>query len=88
MIFKIPYGEEFRFRGDKSSMLQNLIFAIIAKKMLRRGCQGYLAVVRDVEADTRSTKFAGSLVHISLERKSWKKVQILREKMCHSLMKT
>ena len=32
-------------------MPQNLIFAITARKMLRRGCQGYLAVVRDVEAD-------------------------------------
>ena len=32
-------------------MLQNLIFAITARKMLRRGYQGYLAVVRNVEAD-------------------------------------
>ena len=32
-------------------MPHNLISAIIAKKMLRRGCQGYLVVVRDVEAD-------------------------------------
>ena len=32
-------------------MPQNLISEIIARKMLRRGCQGYLAVVRNVEAD-------------------------------------
>ena len=32
-------------------MPQNLISAITASKMLRRGCQGYLAVVRNVEAD-------------------------------------
>ena len=32
-------------------MPHNLISAITTKKMLRRGCQGYLAVVRDVEAD-------------------------------------
>ena len=32
-------------------MPQNLISAITAKKMLRRGCQGYLAVVRNAEAD-------------------------------------
>ena len=32
-------------------MPQNLISAITARKMLRRGCQGYLAVVRNVEAD-------------------------------------
>ena len=32
-------------------MPQNLISAITARKMLRRGCQGYLAVVRNMEAD-------------------------------------
>ena len=32
-------------------MPQNLISAITARKMLRRGCQGYLAVVRNVETD-------------------------------------
>ena len=35
-------------------MPQNLISAITARKMLRRGCQGYLAVVRDVQADKGS----------------------------------
>ena len=35
-------------------MPQNLISAITARKMLRRGCQGYLAVVRDVQADIGS----------------------------------
>ena len=48
VIFRIPGDDEFRFRGDKSSMPRNLISAITARKMLRRGCQGYLAVVRDV----------------------------------------
>ena len=51
VIFRMPNGDEFRFKGDKASMPQNLISAIIARKMLRRGCQGYLAVVRNVEAD-------------------------------------
>ena len=37
-------------------MPHNLIFAITAKKMLRRGCRGYLAVVRNVEAETRAVK--------------------------------
>ena len=31
-------------------MPQNLISAIIARKMLKRGCRVYLAVVRDIEA--------------------------------------
>ena len=48
VIFRIPYENEFRFRGDKSLMPQNLISAITARKMLRKVCQGYLAVVRDV----------------------------------------
>ena len=48
VIFRIPDENEFRFRGDKSLMPQNLISAITARKMLRRGCQGYLTVVRDV----------------------------------------
>ena len=32
-------------------MPKNLISAITARKMLRRGCQGYLAVVRDTKAN-------------------------------------
>ena len=48
VIFKIPDENEFRVRGDKILIPQNLISAITARKMLRRGCQGYLAVVRDV----------------------------------------
>ena len=51
MIFRIPNDEEFRFRGDKSSMPQNLISAITARKILRRECQGYLAMVRDTKVD-------------------------------------
>ena len=54
VIFRIPYENEFRLRGDKSSMPQNLISAITARKMLRRDCQGYLAVVRDVQEDKGS----------------------------------
>ena len=38
VIFKIPNDDEFHFRGDKASMPQNLMSAIIARKMLRRGC--------------------------------------------------
>ena len=39
VIFRIPDEKEFRFRGDKSLMPQNLISAITARKMLRRECQ-------------------------------------------------
>ena len=51
MIFRIPNDDEFRFRGDKASIPQNLISAITARKLLRRGCQSYLAVVRNAKAD-------------------------------------
>ena len=34
-------------------MPYNFIYGIIAKKMLRRGCQGYLIVVRDTKVDKR-----------------------------------
>ena len=56
VIFRIPNDDEFRFRGNKSSMPQNLISAIRARNMLRRGCRGYLAVVRNVEAKTGAVK--------------------------------
>ena len=52
VIFEIPNNDEFRFRGDKSSMPQNLISAITARKMFRRKCRSYLAVIRNVEAKT------------------------------------
>ena len=56
VIFKILSGEEFRFRGDKSLMPQNLISAITARKMLSRGCEGYLVVVRDMKLDMRAVE--------------------------------
>lgn len=40
--------------GDRSSVPQNLISAITARKMLRKGCQGYLAVVRDTSVEKTS----------------------------------
>ena len=38
VIFRILNVEEFKFVGDKSSAPQNLISAITARKMLRKGC--------------------------------------------------
>ena len=42
--------------GDKSLISQNLISTITARKMLRRGCQGYLAIVIDAKADKGAAK--------------------------------
>ena len=54
VILRIRNDEEFKFVGDKSSTPQNLISAINARKMLRKGCQGYLALVRDTTAEKTS----------------------------------
>ena len=54
VIFRISGDEEFKFVDDKSSAPQNLISAITARKMLRKGCQGYLALVRDTTAEKTS----------------------------------
>ena len=40
--------------GDKSSAPQNLISAITARLMLRKGCKGYLSLVRDTTAEKMS----------------------------------
>ena len=56
VIFRIPNNDEFRFRGDKSSIPPNLISAITARKMFRRKCRSYLTVVRSIEAETGAVK--------------------------------
>ena len=43
MIFRLPNDEEFRSRGDKSSIPQNLISSITVRKMLRKMMSGLLS---------------------------------------------
>ncbi len=43
--------EEFSFDGDMNVAPYNLVSAISARKMLRNGCQGYLALVRDTSVE-------------------------------------
>ena len=50
LIFKVLNDVEFRFRGNKSSMPQNLISVITSMIIHKKGCQGYLAVVRDTKS--------------------------------------
>ena len=54
VIFIFSNVKEFKFVGDKSSVPQNRISAITARKMLRKECQGYLALVRDTTAEKTS----------------------------------
>ena len=45
-----PPGEPFfMVQGDRSVAPYNIISALGARKLLRKGCQGFLALVRDVE---------------------------------------
>ena len=37
-------------------MPQNIIYAITARKMLKKGCRGYLVVVRDMKVETGAVK--------------------------------
>ncbi len=47
VYFYIPRVEEFSFDDDRSVTLYNLVSTISARKILRRSCQGYVALVRD-----------------------------------------
>ncbi|XP_017970411.1 PREDICTED: uncharacterized protein LOC108660666 [Theobroma cacao] len=40
----------FNIQGDRSNALTNLISVMSTRKLLRQGCLGYLAVVRDTQA--------------------------------------
>ena len=48
-MLNLPDKTIFRYQGDRRSTLPHLISAISAKRLLNRGCQAYLAYVRDVE---------------------------------------
>ncbi|CAJ2633781.1 unnamed protein product [Trifolium pratense] len=49
--FEIPGKPPFSFQGKPTWMPHNLISALRANKLLRRGCQGYLAVVTNIQWD-------------------------------------
>ena len=54
VIFKISGEEEFKFLGDRSFAPHNLISAIMSIKILKKGRQGYLALVRDTATEQKS----------------------------------
>ncbi|MCI45828.1 hypothetical protein A2U01_0067067, partial [Trifolium medium] len=47
--FEIPGKSPFLFQGKPTWMPHNLISALRANKLLKRGCQGYLALVTDIQ---------------------------------------
>ena len=51
--FRDQNGSEVVFRGDKRGTPRGLISALQARRLLRKGCQGYLAHVRELSSQVR-----------------------------------
>ncbi|XP_059650761.1 uncharacterized protein LOC132296592 [Cornus florida] len=49
VVFQVPGEPEFRFTGERNVIPNSLISAIQTRKLLKKGCQGYLAYVIDPE---------------------------------------
>ena len=47
VTLRTPNDNEVIFIGERSNHLSNVIFAAIARKMVRKGCEAYLAYVID-----------------------------------------
>ena len=50
-MFRPPREPEFRFKGSRMHALPRVISALGAKRLLRKGCQGYLAHVLDTRKE-------------------------------------
>ena len=46
-----PWKLEVKFRGMRRELSSNMISAMAAQRMLRKGCQGYLAYVGETEKE-------------------------------------
>ena len=51
--FRGQDGSEVVFRGDRRGTPRGLISALQARRLLRRGCQGFLAYVRELDSHVR-----------------------------------
>ena len=47
VTLRIPNEDEVTFIDERSNHLSNVISAVIARKMVRKGCEAYLAYVID-----------------------------------------
>ena len=54
VTLRTPNDDEVIFIGERSNHLSNVISAIIARKMVRKGCEAYLAYVIDAVKARRS----------------------------------
>ena len=49
VTLRTPNEDEVTFIGERSNHLSNVISAATARKMVRKGCEAYLAYVIDTE---------------------------------------
>ena len=49
VTLRTPSGEEVTFISERSNHLSNVIFAVTARTMVRKGCEAYLAYVIDTK---------------------------------------
>ena len=49
--FQIPTGEEIVFRGERGSEHYSMVLALIARRMMRKGCEAFLAYVIDTKKE-------------------------------------
>ena len=54
VTLRIPSGEEVTFIGERPNPLSNVISATIARIMVRKGCEAYLAYVIDTKREESS----------------------------------
>ena len=54
MIFRTSNVEKIKLWATRVLHLKNFISAITARKMLKKGCQGYLVLVRDTTTEKTS----------------------------------
>ena len=54
VTLRTPNDDEFIFISERSNHLSNVISAAIARKMVRKGCEAYLAYVIDTVKERSS----------------------------------
>lgn len=52
MTFFGPHGRRVIFQGERNVIPNSMISIITAKKLMRKGCMGYLTYVIDSKKDT------------------------------------
>ena len=44
-------GDKFIFRGERGSKHYNMVSALTARRMMRKGCEAFLAYIIDTEKE-------------------------------------